>query len=104
MPADCNALELAPNSKIFSKETCQWTFKAKGRKGSSTKKAKTSAKTKAVCLVLDINQYDLIKEKAIQESKRTGKSKSMTMVIRESLRKSFPFLEQKDMFDNERLG
>ena len=97
MPENCNALGLVNEARIFSKSTCEWVKNTAGKKPSSGNRSKK----KSVSIVLDINQYEAIQKAAIQDSKKDGKTKTMSMVISEALRKSFPFLMQKDLFGDK---
>ncbi len=98
MPENFNALDIVNGAKTFSKGNCAWVTNTAGKKSNADSKSKK----KSVCLLLDVRQYNAIQKLAIQESKQNGKTRTMSTIIQDALRKSFPFLEQKDMFGEMR--
>ncbi len=101
MPPNCDGLELFEGT-VFEKGLCGWVKKPKGRMLPSIMTEINSAiGTKSICLLLPIEQYNVILRKAGEESEKRKKPVSIPMLIREVLQVPFPFMEQKDLFEGK---
>jgi len=85
---------------IFKKDKCAWVKKRVGRQmGLKTPIINSQFGSKSICLLLPIAQYNMIQKKALEETKKRNKPISIPMIVREALKVSFPFMDQKDLFE-----
>ena len=94
--------------KEFNKWNCKWVHKAKGRK-EKPKEAKVQKRSRSkiknpqsICLVLEKDHLDFIKNQALQRSVQEGIYIEPNEMIREALQKAFPAPKQFDMFGARR--
>lgn len=101
MPETCNGLELIDRTKEFCKSNCRWHYSKGGRKPKEKKSVKVKRKAsgiknpKSICLVLESDHLDFIRNLAMQKSEQEGIHVETNQMIREALQKSFPYLEKK---------
>jgi len=105
MPPLCNGLELIDKTKEFSKWNCRWVTKHAGRHSKPAQaKEKNRVKNpkmknpKSICLVLEKDHLDFIKNQALQRSMQEGVYIEPNQMIREALQRAFPAPKQFDMF------
>jgi len=108
MPSNCNGLALIDEDKDFSKWNCRWSKKNVGRQQIEKKVfTKVSKRTKfknpkPVCIVLEKEHVDFIKNQALQRSIQVGSIVETNELIREALQKAFPAPKQFDMFGEKK--
>jgi hypothetical protein len=104
IPQNCNGLELIDKTKEFSKFNCRWVKKICGRKQKKLPSARIPHKTKCIknprtlCLVLEKDHLQFIKDQAMHKSLELGHCVEANELIREALKKAFPCPSQVDMF------
>ena len=108
MPPNCNGLALIDERSDFCKLNCQWVKKNVGRPALPKKDVKKDVKRgkvknpKSICLVLEKDLVDFIKNQALQRSVQEGIYIEPNELIREALLKAFPTPKQCDMFGGSR--
>lgn len=103
MPANCNGLKLIDETKDFDKWNCKWVKRSTGRPKVEKKVLKKQPRHKfhnprSICLVMEKDLLDFIKNQALQKSIQEGKMIEPNAMIREALQKAFPVPKQLDMF------
>lgn len=112
MPKNCNSIILLDNSKEFCKENCKWgLYKRSGRKtiektdtkvGNRGKKVrKTKKGTVAICLTLDIPQYDYLKKQSVRLSVEKGYLINACDMIREAIATLYPLNTKYDTIESQ---
>lgn len=109
MPEGCNALVRLDPKIHYCKHNCKWGFARRGRPRSDkekpiTKKTKKNRikEPKVVCVTLEKDHVEFIKQQALALSRETGQFVETNDLIREALQKAFPAPKQFDMFGNKR--
>lgn len=110
VPDGCNGVELIDPAQDFSKWNCQWVKKAAGRPCLQKEKSPVKPRNhrrvlndpRTICLVLEKNHLDFIKNQALQRSLSEGVCVEANQLIREALQSFFPFPSQGDMFEARR--
>lgn len=103
MPLNCNGLIQLDKKLEFNKFNCKWTFRHKGRKEipkePKIKKQTSKIKNpKSICLVMEKEHFNFIKDQAMQISLKKGEYVQPNQLIREALQKAFPVPQLFDMF------
>lgn len=109
IPEGCNGLVLLDETKEFSKWNCKWVRKKIGRFSKNpeksnlfNKKSNTSygkiKQPKSICLSMEQDHLDFIKEQALQQSLKEGVYIEPNELIRQALQKAFPSPTLFDMF------
>ena len=104
MPQNCNGLSLIDDDKDFCKLNCAWARKSAGRPALPEKKKYQKKKRsmiqnpKSICLVLEKDHLDFIKNQALQLSVQEGHLIEPNELIRDALQRAFPTPKQFDMF------
>ena len=110
MPADCNGFQLLDENADFCKVNFRWALKKVGRpakekpakeirKGRDPKDLRKRFKEpQSICLVMEKDHLDFIKNQALQRSLQEGEYVEPNELIREALAKAFPTPKMFDMF------
>ena len=104
MPEDCNGISQIDEDLEFCKMNCKWSRKAQGRPKIDRKAPRPKSKRntikhpQSICLVMEKDHLDFIKNQELQRSVQEGHLIEANELIREALQKAFPAPKQFDMF------
>ena len=98
MSEECNGLQLAEGATVFCKKNCKWKQKKSGRPLEPDNWKRKENKNRygqfenprSICLVLEKEQLDFIKSKALEESMNTHRYVEANELIRRTLNQAFP--------------
>jgi hypothetical protein len=104
IPEGFTGIQLIDESKDFSKWNCRWAKRNVGRQSIPKKKAKKKKprslikNPQPICLVLERNLLDYIKEQALKRSLEIGSYVEPNDMIRDAIKNAFPVPGEYDMF------
>jgi hypothetical protein len=103
IPDGCTGLSRIDESLEFCKINCRWVKNSIGRPSlNKVPKNKSNwgkfKNPKSICLVIEKDHIDFIKNQALQLSLQTGVYVEPNDLIRDALKKAFPCPKQMDMF------